>query len=273
MSRRWQRCILCTASVALLAIATTVLLVSHASSKKQIDIVLPAQTPVQTPAPQSGRNLSLQPEAFKMSRRLGQRFRSSQPTFSTIAGTLTVGTSRQAVTLWRRQTSSGENVEIALAGQLGVLSWSDVEGAKAAGSAPGETERILIERFVLDSPDEFVLAQLRGASYYAAGRNVRADVGGGDNYTGPLWDVIRVTEPETDGARRPLSSSRLYYINVQTGLIDKIVSELNGETIEANILQWLEQAGEKHPAHIVWKRGNETVQEFRLTTVSLQAQQ
>jgi hypothetical protein len=266
MSRQWQTCIV------LLACGVA-LLVSSASSKKQIDIVSPTQAPAQTQPPQNTRNLSLQPEAFKMSRRLGKRFRWSRPTFSTLAGTLTVGTSRQTITVSRRQTSRGENVDIVLAGEVGILSWNDVDGAKAAGSTPGGTERILIERFVLDSPDEFVLAQLRGASYYTTGRNVRADVGGDDNYTGPLWDVVRVTEPETDGARRSLSSSRLYYLNVQTGLIDKIVSELNGETIEANVLQWLDQAGEKHPSHIVWKRGNETVQEFRLTTVAIQAEQ
>ena len=132
---------------------------------------------------------------------------------------------------------------------------------------------MLIERLVLDSPDQFVLAQLRGASYYTVSHNVRADVGGSDNYNGPLWDVVRVQEPETDATRRSLSNWRLYYINVESGLIDKIVSEAGGERIEANVLQWSDQAGEKVPSHIVWKRGNEKVQEFRLTSFAIQAQQ
>src|SRR6185312_5042102 len=105
-----------------------------------------------------------------------------------------------------------------------------------------------------DNPDQFVLAQLRGASYYTIARNVRADAGGSENYTGPLYDVIRMEEPQNQGARRLLSNSRLYYINVQTRLIDKIVSALKGETIEANILEWTDQSGEKFPSHIVWKR-------------------
>lgn len=269
-----SKCILASALPAvLLACGVGALLISRASSTKQPANVSPAPASVQTGTAQKVRNLSLQPEAFRMSRRLGKRFMSSRQSFSTLAGTLTIGTSQQTITLSRRQTSRGENVDIALAGELDLLSWSDLEGAKTAGSTAGESERILIERLVFDSPDEFVFAQLRGASYHTTGRNVRDDLGGDDSYTGPLWDVIRVTEPETDSARRRLSSSRLYYINVQTGLLDKIVSELKGETIEANILQWLDQAGEKHPAHIVWKRGNETVQEFRLTTVSIQEQQ
>ncbi len=103
-------------------------------------------------------------------------------------------------------------------------------------------------------------------------RNVRNDLGGGDDYTGPVWDVIRVEEPERGATRRPLSNWRLYYINVQTGLIDRIVSEVRGEKIEANVLQWVEQGGEKIPAHIVWKRGDETVQEFRLSSFTVQPQ-
>ena len=78
------------------------------------------------------------------------------------------------------------------------------------------------------------MAQLRGASYHVVARNVRDDVGGSDSYSGPLWDLIRVEEPGTETTResRPW---RLYYINVQTGLIDKIVSEFAGVRIEANL--------------------------------------
>jgi hypothetical protein len=50
------------------------------------------------------------------------------------------------------------------------------------------------------------------------------------------------------------------------------VSEFRGEKIEANVLQWVEQGGEKVPAQIVWKRGDETIQEFRVTSFSVQPQ-
>ncbi len=200
-----------------------------------------------------------------MNRRLGNRFQSGG-TQSVLAGTLTIGQEQQQATIIRRQTGGGESVEIMMAGRR--FSWDQAEGVKAVQDTATEAELLLVERLVLDSPDQFVLAQLRGASYHLVGRKVRADVGGDENYTGPLWDLTRVEEPETDSARRPLSNSRLYYVNVQTGLIDKIVSEFKGETIEANILQWLDQAGEKYPSQIVWRRNNETVQEFRLTTVS-----
>jgi len=232
------------------------------------------QTQAQRRSVGKGRNLSLQPEAFKLSRRLGNRFSVSRETASDIVGTLTTGSEQKNVRITRRQTSSGEDVGLAIAAEAGTLAWNDVEGAKATGGRRlDEAQQTLIERVVLDSPDQFVVAQLRGASYYAVARNVRDDVGGSDNYDGPVWDVVRIEEPPGEHAQRLSNNSRLYYINVQTGLIDKIVSELNGETIEANIVEWSDQAGEKFPSHIVWKRGNETVQEFRLINVSLQPQQ
>ena len=245
--------------IAILACAVSAVLIRGTSS----------QTPVQ---PRAGkmRNLSLQPEAFKLSRGLGNRFASSRQTSSTMAGTLITGTLQHEVNIVRSQTPSGENVGIGVAGAA--LTWSDVEGPGASGANVNEEQRMLIERLVLDSPDQFVLAQLRGAGYYTVARKVRSDLGGSDDYTGPLWDVIRVEEPDRGAPRRPLSNSRLYYINVQTGLIDKIVSEVRGEKVEANVLQWVDQAGEKIPLHIVWKRGAETVQEFRLTSFTVQPQ-
>jgi hypothetical protein len=187
-------------------------------------------------------------------------------------GTLTTRDAEQNVSITRQQTPTGEDVVIGLAGEAETLAWNN-QGIKAAGSTPDEAQQTLIERVVLDNPDQFVLAQLRGAIYYTVAHNVRDNAGGSDNYSGPLWDVVRVEEPQDEGARRLLSNSHFYYINVQTGLIDKIVSELKGETIEANIVQWSDQMGEKLPSHIVWKRGNETVQEFRLLSVSFQPQQ
>ena len=251
--------LLWTFPIVILACAVSAVLIRGTSS----------QTPVETRTGKM-RNLSLQPEAFKLSWRLGNRFASSRQTSSTLAGTLITGTVQQDVNVVRRQTSTGEEVGIGVAGAA--LTWSDVEGPGASRANVNDGQRVLIERLVFDSPDQFVLAQLRGSSYYTVARNVRADLGGSDNYDGPLWDVVRVEEPHTEATRRPLSNSRQYYLNVQTGLIDKIVSEVRGEKIEANVLQWVDQGGEKIPSHIVWKRGEETVQEFRLTSFAIQAQ-
>lgn len=165
MSRKWPTFILCCVSTAVLAFATSVILVSRASTNPSH----PSNNQqVQSQLQKKHRNLALQPEAFAVNRRLGNRFRSD--TASSVAvGTVILGTDQQQpVTIVRSQTDSGESVELLLSGRS--LTWSDAEGTKAAGASPTQQERLLVERMVFDSPDQFVLAQLRGASYFTMAR-------------------------------------------------------------------------------------------------------
>jgi len=201
-----------------------------------------------------------------MSRRLGKRFSSSRLDSSVITGTLTDGGNQQSVSIVRRQTGFGETLDISLGAT--VLTWSDVDGARASGGRPTEAQGLLIERLVFDSADRFVLAQLRGASYYTIARNVRPDEVG-DSYDGPVWTVVRVNDPDRAEQRRPKSSWRLYYINATTGLIDKIVSEIGGERTEANLGEWTTSGGETLPSRIVWTRNGQTIMEFKLNSFFL----
>ena len=264
MSRNWKKLISGGATIAI-ACATGIILNSSASPETLPTTAITTQTPG---VERRARNLSSQPEAFRLSRRLGARFTPKARATTTITGTLILGTTQHIVTLAHRQIDEGESVDVAIGGRM--LTWRNTEGVRGTSSSPTESERLLAERLILDSPDQFILAQLRGASYRSVARNVRADVGGSDSYAGPLWDLIRVEEPTTQERVRPLSTSRLYYINVKTGLIDKIVSELEGASIEANLLEWVDRSGEKVPSHIIWKRNDETVQEFRLTDLVIQ---
>lgn len=213
------------------------------------------------------RNLSLQPEAFKMGRWLGQRFAPGKRERSLLVGTLTIGSERRIVQTTRTQTDDGEQVEIKIAGSPGLLTWDPNQGALSASSRANGSDRELIERLVLDSPDQFVLAQLRGASYYTVARNVRP-MEADDNYTGALWDIVRVEDPDQDLERRPRSHWRLYYVNSRTGLIDKVVSEVHGEKIETEFQDWTEQAGKKWPSRIVWTRQGTRLMELSVQSFS-----
>jgi hypothetical protein len=178
---------------------------------------------------------------------------------------VTIGDSEQPVTITRRQTKKGEDVELLLPGRA--LRLNAQEDTQAVLSSATETERVLLERLIFDSPDYFVLAQLHGAGYSTVARNVRPpDVA--DNYSGPLWTIVRVDEPQTAGTFQPNSPWRLYYINSNTGLIDRIVSRLGDETIEALISAWTDQAGEKIPSQITWSSGGQTVMSYQATSVS-----
>jgi hypothetical protein len=214
------------------------------------------------------RSLASQPEALKLVRRIGgARFKSAAVVI--VQGVIETDSNRQQVTIVRRQTVDGERVEVGLGGGPSSMTWANDSGPQRSGGANlSQDERILLERLTADSADEFVLAQLRGASYSVVIRNLRPD-DAGDDYAGPLWDVVRVDDPEPDEQKRPLSPWRLYYVNRTTGLIDKVVSEVLGERVEAQLSDWTDRNGEKFPASITWSRSGQTLMTFNVNNVSL----
>jgi len=168
--------------------------------------------------------------------------------------------------MMRKQSEDGESVELRVAGSP-LLSWDARQGALETDQQATASKRELIERLVFDSPDQFVLMQLRGASYYTVARSVRpADAT--DGYNGPLWTIVRVDDSQRDEAKTATSRWRLYYINTATGLIDRIESEVDGQRIVAEISSWTEQGGEKLPAQIVWTRNGQTLMQYTLTNFS-----
>jgi hypothetical protein len=263
MSRRCSNLLVstCLALVACVAATAGVFLMSRAAPGSAS-----AQTTAQSRTTSRNlRNLFLQPEALHVARALGKRFGHSTRANTGVVGTLTISGNEQPVSITRRQTESGEQVDI-LAGSRN-LTWTDQDGTKAGSGVPGDSERLLVERLTLDSPDQFVLAQLRGASYFTIARNVRpADAG--DDYRGPLWTLVRVSEPPADDTLRPLSAWRIYYLNVQTGLPDRIEYQLNGQDIRVDFAAWTEQNGEKTPARITWSSGGQPVMECKVVSVS-----
>ena len=250
-------------SVLLLAIAgtTSTFVISRALSERTS-----AQATTQPrPNKKGWRNIFLQPEALQVARSLGKRFGPLSHTTSVVNGTLTSSGSEQPLTITRSQTETGEQLDLLAGGRR--LTWNDQDGTKTASGAPSDTERLLVERLTLDSPDAFVLAQLRGASYFTIARNVRP-AGARDGYTGPLWNMVRVDEPQRNEAARPLSPWRIYFLNVQTGLPDRVEYELNGQPIAAEFLEWSEEREEKTPSRVRWSTNGQTLMELRVTSVS-----
>jgi hypothetical protein len=215
---------------------------------------------------------ALQPEALKFSRRLGgQRFKSKLRPALIVRGVLNIGDARHEVQVVRSSCATGERVEIVFVAGATTFSWDASLGTLSSSGTLSLADRTVLERLIFDSADQFILAQLRGASYYVVARNVRPDYAA-DNYSGPLWNVVRVDDPELDEQKRPLSRWRLYYLNSTTGLIDKSISEEQGQTIETSFFDWIEQAGEKVPSTITWTNQGQTLMTFTLTTASLVGQ-
>jgi hypothetical protein len=213
--------------------------------------------------------LSLQPEADRQRRRLGKRFLAPGREQAMLVGQLTLGATRYTARITRTQDEEGESLAISLNGGPEALTWNGKDGARSAGSPVTGEQRALIERIAFDSPDQFIQAQLRGAAYFTVARNARpAEAGGADNYTGPVWDLVRIAEPEHFSQNKPQSLWRLYFINSATGLIEKVVSQEQGETLTAEVSGWTNQGGEAVPTHITWTRDKQVIMELTFTNIA-----
>ena len=213
--------------------------------------------------------LTLQPEADRMRRRLGQRFVKPGREVSVANGTLITVENSQQVRISRVQGDDDERVTIALGAGPVSMTWSGKEGAISSGKPASGAERLIIERLALDMPDQFVLAQLRGASYYTIARSVRpTSAGASEDYTGPVWDIVRVSEPESVTQNRPQSPWRLYCINSETGLIERVHSQEEAGEIVAEVSGWTNRGGEISPSRIRWVRNQQVVMELVLNDVA-----
>jgi len=261
MSRR-SRTVLCCIALLGIAALTSVFLIAHARSERNATVQSTTQVSVRKRGP---RNVFLQPEALRVARQLGKRFGPASSDTSVLVGTLAISGAEQPLVVTRRQTDTGEQVELLVGSRA--LTWNEQDGTKAATGLVGDTERLLVERLTLDSPDQFVLAQLRGASYFTIARNVRP-TDARDGYTGALWDVVRVAEPQAKESARPFSPWRIYYLNVQSNLPDRVEYELNGQPITVEFLDWTKDGEEKTPSHVRWSSSGQTLMELRATSVS-----
>lgn len=230
-----------------------------------------AVQPVQQSSRVSSRlrsQLALQPEADRLRRRLGQRFLAPGREISALAGTVLLGTERYAVNIIRSQEDEGEKLTITLNGQT-TFTWSGTDGARSGNTPATGNLRALVERLALDSADQFILAQLRGASYFNVASGVRpTEAAGSDRYDGPVWNLVRVGEPPNLTQNRPQSIWRLYYLNASTGLIEKVVSQEQGQTIVAEVSGWVTQNGETVPTKISWKQKGQTLMDLSLTNIT-----
>ena len=212
--------------------------------------------------------LSVQPEANVMRRRLGQRFLSTGREVSSLTGTMIIGKEQHTINLRRNQEEDGENISVALDDGQTSLTWNQIDGPQVLSSSTTSDVLFLIERLALDSPDQFIMAQLRGASYYVIARNVMPEESDPESYEGPVWDVIRVGEPESTPQIRSRSPWHLYYINSSTGLIERVISQDLEGVIVAELSGWVSQGGEMVPSRISWKRDGQLVMEFNASNVA-----
>ena len=212
--------------------------------------------------------LALQPAASLMGRQLGPRFVGPGREVTQATGTLAIGSDHHAIAIVRSRDDDGERLAMGLDGGPLSYTWSAKDGAQAQGKIPSPADRSFIERVTFDSPDQFVLAQLRGASYFTVGRGVRPpEAASLETYNGPTWDVIQVNEPP-GLATKPESPGRLYYINNATGLLDKTLASDQLGKIQTSFSNWINQSGDMIPARVTWSRSGQVIMELSLAQVT-----
>jgi hypothetical protein len=270
---RWHRqaVILFVAAAAVLISITTIRFVVRANifgGPGPAIRVPPAMAEQGTSAGGPGqRRLAWQSQADKMRRKLGLRYSVPGREVLTMTGILAVEGRQHQVRIVRVQVEEGEEVSIAVDGGQQKLRWDVQDGAKSNTTAAFGSERSLIERIVLDSADQFVLAQLRGVGYYTVAERVRPSDAPVQGYSGQLWTVVRLTEPADTTYSKSLSERRLYFINETNGLIDKVSSVEDGQVIVADLTEWTAVTGEMVPRRISWSRNKQIVMQLELTTV------
>jgi len=237
----------------------------------ELSTVSPPAAATRSPTNQrrSLSRLAFQPEANKMRRRLGKRFVEPGREVSVSTGILTIGSDHLAIRIVRTQDEEeGEQISIAI-GANSAFAWSPKAGAVSNGNALTGNERAVVERIALDSPDPFILAQTRGASYYTVAWTVRpAEAGDSEKYSGPLWDLIRIAEPQRGNWNKPQSLWRVYYVNNFTGLIDRVFCDVDGENLTVDLSAWVDRGGELEPSLIRWSRGGNVVMQLNVINVS-----
>jgi hypothetical protein len=245
-----------------------------------LEFPIPPIAALRKPATQSGGanpgngngyfgHLALQPEANKVRGLLGLRYQKPGLEISTLTGNVSYGSERHAVQIVRRQDPDGEKVAVGLDGAQPALGWDGKGGAQSGGSPATGTARWFLERMVLDTADQFVLAQLRGASYHTVARGALPEgIDPSSNYSGPIYDVVRVGEPQTGTYATPLSPWRAYFINSATGFTDKVVSQEGNDSVTAVMSGWTAQGTERVPSKVSWTINGQVVMEFALSSIT-----
>src|SRR5690349_19613601 len=136
--------------VVCVAVSVTVFIArptSHLLTTQQ----LPSQSTTQNVDDVEAGNLSLQPEAVKLSRRVrGADFDPKKPRTLVIHGVLATATEQRNVQIRRNQNSSGEQLEVTLAGSQAPLLWDATAGAHSSAGPLNLNDRTLLERFTFD---------------------------------------------------------------------------------------------------------------------------
>jgi hypothetical protein len=148
----------------------------------------------------------------------------------------------------------------------------DGEQATSAGDPLDAAERDLIETLVYGTAEHFFTTQMQGQATRLLGSRFRIDDGSSVDYSGPYYDVYRVTEQIKTSAEQR-EQQKLYYFNSETLLLERVRYEINrnGSTVkvEERLGDWTREQGQQVTRRIERFENGEPVFVFTVRTAGL----
>ena len=150
----------------------------------------------------------------------------------------------------------------------------DGEQATSAGNPLDAAERDLIETLVYGTAEHFFTTQMQGQATRFLGSRFRIDDGSSVDYSGPYYDVYRVTEQIKTSAEQ-IEQQKLYYFNSETLLLERVRYEINrnGSTVkvEERLGAWVKEQGQQVARRIERFENGESVFVLTVSTAGLSA--
>ena len=182
-------------------------------------------------------------------RKLGQRLLTPGKERSVIIGAIVHGTGAPARVQIAHEVPGRIRIDEQSRPSLGI---SD-SGPWKSGAALTPEDTDLLETFLNDSQEEFLVAQAKGMPTRYLGAGFRADDGRATNYKGPFYDLHQ-TFPSVMPGRANNGAPKTYFLNSETAFLEQVRYRLTraGRTTEVfvRISNWQRFGGEWMPTVI-----------------------
>jgi hypothetical protein len=184
-----------------------------------------------------------------VARKAGQRFLVPGKERSVVTGTIARGTGSPARIQITREMPGRIRIEEGSKPALGVSG----NGLWKADGALTPNDEALLETFLDDSLEEFLIGQAGGMPTRFLGAGYRTDGGRAASYTGPYYELHQTFASASDG-RSNNQPPKTFFINSETGLLEQVRYRVMrvGRTAEVfvQLANWQKFDGEWMPTII-----------------------
>jgi hypothetical protein len=162
--------------------------------------------------------------------------------------------------------------------QGNTVSIFDGSSLTKAGAALTDDDADEVETLLLDYPERLFVGQVSGNPMFQLGSRFRTDDGSASNYKGPYYDIYEMAEAlnisaNPTGADNRKPTTKRYYINSDTHLIERIVYECRRgnrvTNVEIKLSDWRSVGKQQAPFSITRLEWGKRAMEFKVSAAAL----